>query len=585
MRSPSRAAALAGFLLSVSFAPAQSTPAAGDPVFSPERFRAHVELLADDLMEGRETGTRGHRLAALYVAEQFRGLGLKPAGENGTWYQTVKLQERSLAAGTTPTLTLSGPRGAQTFANAGHVVLSPSATETTTRFEAPIVFVGFGLDDRARGFDDYRGLDVRGKIVVALSGTPRGTPSEIGAHLNREKPVMAANRGAVGFISIDTDVSEAAFPWAKRIPYANLPRMTWVRANGKPYVQAPGIRVSAGMDRETAEVLFAGSRRTLGDIRAEAERSGGKPRGFALGTRAAFNVESSHRLLESPNVAAMLPGSDPALKDEVVLVMGHLDHLGVRPGNTGDKIYNGALDNASGISAVIETARAFVESGRSPKRSILFLAVTGEEKGLLGSDYFAEYPTVPIGQIAGVVNIDMPILTYDFGDIIAYGAESTTLGAITGRAAARMGVTLSPDPQPEQGIFTRSDHYNLVRRGVPSIFLKTGPRDAAGGLTGAAADTDFRTHRYHEAGDDLSQAIDWVVGARFTRVNWLIAREIADSPERPRWYEGDFFAGLFAKGTPRAARPVKPRPQDDPHSVGPSALLSLLPQGEKGRRG
>ena len=153
----------------------------------------------------------------------------------------------------------------------------------------------------------------------------------------------------------------------------------------------------------------------------------------------------------------------------------------------------------------------------------------------------------------------MPILTYDFGDIIAYGSDSTTLGAITERAAARMGVTLSPDPQPEQGIFTRSDHYNLVRRGVPSIFLKTGPHDAAGSTAGADADRDFRTHRYHEAGDDLSQAIDWVVGAKFTRVNWLIAREIADSPERPRWYDGDFFANLFAKGAPRAPKPNKPK--------------------------
>ena len=173
-----RAVVLAGALASLAFVSARSAPASGEPAFSADRFRSHVEFLADDLIEGRETGTRGHRLAALYVAEQFRALGLKPAGENGTWFQAVKLQERSLAAGTTPTLTLSGPGGAQTYANAGHVTLSPSALETTTRFEAPLVFVGFGLDDRAHGFDDYRGLDVRGKVVVALSGTPRGTPSE-----------------------------------------------------------------------------------------------------------------------------------------------------------------------------------------------------------------------------------------------------------------------------------------------------------------------------------------------------------------------------------------------------------------------
>lgn len=558
MRPIFRAAALAAALLTSSFALAQPAAPGGDPVFSPERYRSHVEFLANDLLEGREAGTRGHQLAALYVAEQFTALGLKPAGENGTWFQAVKLQERSLTPGTPTTLTISGAGPAQTFTNGGDLLLGASATETTTQFDAPLVFVGFGLDDKAHGFNDYRGLNVRGKIVVVLSGTPKGTPSEVGAHLNREKGVMAMRHGAIGAITIDTNVSETAFPWAKRVRSANLPSMTWVQADGAPYVRAPGIRASAGLDRTAAEALFTGERRSLEQIRAEADKKGGKPRGFVMSRRGGFNVSSSHRLLESPNVAGMLEGSDPALKQEVVLVMGHLDHLGVRPGNTGDKIYNGALDNASGIAAVIETARAFVESGQRPRRSILFLAVTGEEKGLLGSDYFAEYPTVPIADIAGVVNIDMPILTYDFGDIIAYGSDSSTLGAIVARAAAQIGVSLSPDPQPEQGIFTRSDHYNLVRRGVPAVFLKTGPHDAAGGLTGAAEDADFRQHRYHEPGDDLSQKIDWTVGAKFARVNWLIAREIANAPERPRWYEGDFFGDLFARDAPKAPKPVPP---------------------------
>jgi len=563
MRPIYRAAALAAALLTSSFALAQPAApngpmASADPVFSPERYRSHVEFLADDLLEGREAGTRGHQLAALYVSEQFRVLGLKPAGENGTWFQAVKLQERSLTPGTPTTLAISGVGEPQTFANGGDLLLGASALETTTRFAAPLVFVGFGLDDKAHGLNDYRGLNVRGKIVVVLSGTPKGTPSEVGAHLNREKAVTAMRHGAIGMITLDTNISEGAFPWAKRVRSANLPSMTWVQADGAPYVRAPGIRASASLDRAAAEALFAGERRALEEIRAEADKQGGKPKGFVMKHKAAFDVSSSHRLLESPNVAGMLEGSDPTLKQEVVVVMGHLDHLGTRPGNTGDKIYNGALDNASGVAAVIETARAFVDSGQRPRRSILFLAVTGEEKGLLGSDYFAEYPTVPIADIAGVVNIDMPILTYDFGDIIAYGADSSTLGAIVQRAAAQIGVGLSPDPQPEQGIFTRSDHYNLVRRGVPAVFLKTGPHDVAGTLAGADADKDFRTKRYHEPGDDLSQAIDWTVGAKFARVNWLIAREIANSAERPRWYQGDFFGNLFAKGAPKAPKPVPP---------------------------
>lgn len=530
--------------------------AAAEPTFSPDRFRAHVEFLASDLVEGRSPGTRGYDLAALYVAEQFRGLGLQPAGENGTWYQTVRLQERRFGTGGA-SLTITGGDGkTQRFANADNVLTSPSPLEPETRFDAPLVFVGFGMDDPAHGFNDYKGLDVRGKIVVALSGSPKGSPTEIGAHLNNQKVRNAARRGAVGFISIDTDVTEKAFAWAKRTANANQPRYTWVRPDGTPYLSAPGIRASASLNRPAAEALFAGQRRSLAEIRAEADRQGGKPKGFPLKGRVAFEITSTQTVITSPNVAGLMPGSDPVLKDEVVLIMGHLDHFGVRPDRIGDQIYNGALDNASGISAMLETARAFADSGQRPKRSILFLAVTAEERGLLGSEYFADYPTVPIERIAGVVNIDMPILTYDFGDIIAYGADSSTLGESVRRAASGIGVTLAPDPQPEQGIFTRSDHYSLVQKGVPSIFLKTGPDDVHGEPTGAAADRDFRLNRYHEPTDDLNQSIDWVVGAKFARVNWLIAREIADAPERPRWYQGDFFGDTFAKGKPRAPKPA-----------------------------
>lgn len=560
MRPLFRAAVMATALLaaSVASATAQPAPSGAEPTFSPDRFRSHVEFLASDLVEGRSPGTRGYDLAALYVAEQFRGLGLKPAGENGTWYQQVRLQERRFdEAGAS--LTITGADGTpRRFANADNVLVGPSAVEASTVFDAPAVFVGFGMDDPKHGFNDYKGLNVRGKIVVALSGSPKGTPSEIGAHLNNEKAANAARRGAIGFISIDTDVSEKAFAWNKRTANATQPRYTWVRTDGTPYLSAPGIRASGNFNRPAAEILFAGARQSLADIRAEADKPGGKPKGFALKARVGFNIASTQRTITSPNVAALLPGSDPELSDEVVLIMGHLDHFGVRPDKIGDQIYNGALDNASGISAVIETARAFVDSGQRPKRPVLFLAVTAEERGLLGSEYFAEYPTVPLANLAGVVNIDMPILTYDFGDIIAYGAESSTLGEIVRGAAARLNLKLTPDPQPEQGIFTRSDHYSLVKVGVPSIFLKTGPADTHGEPTGAAADRDFRLNRYHEPTDDLAQSIDWVVGAKFTRVNWMIAREIANAAERPRWYQGDFFGDTFAKGAPKAPKPPKP---------------------------
>jgi len=548
-----RAAVAAGALFSASFASAQAPQ---EPQFTPEAFRAHVAFLADDLLEGREAGTRGYDMAAHYVARQFESLGLTPAGDNGTWFQAVPLQERALGAGGA-SLTVTGARGVyQTFRNGGDVIIRPSALTTEEKVEAGTVFVGYGIDAPAHGFDDYRGLDVRGKIVVLLSGTPRGTPSELGAHLGSEKYRMAMARGAVGAVTVDTNLSARVFPWAKRLPYAPLPRMTWMRPDGTPFVEAPGIRAAAAANEPAAQALFVGARTSLAQVRAEADRVGGKPKGFPLRARAILQVSSVHRTLSSPNVVALLPGSDPALKNEVVVVMGHLDHLGVRPSNPGDKIYNGAMDNATGIAAMLETARAFVESGRRPKRSILFLAVTAEEKGLLGAEYFTEHPTVPLARIAGVVNIDMPILTYDFGDIVAFGADSSTLGAVAERAAGRIGVKLSPDPAPEQGTFTRSDHYTFVRKGVPSIYLDTGLADAAGGTSGEAAIETFVSRHYHEPSDDMSQPIDWGAAAKFARINWLIAREIADGDERPRWYQGDVFADAFARDAPRAARPV-----------------------------
>ena len=552
------AAALTAAIL-LAAGPIAAQPDGPEPTFSAERFRAHVEFLADDLLEGRGAGTRGHQIAALYVAQQFHMLGLKPAGDNGTWFQSVKLQERSLGdAGAR--ITLIGPGDSRTFANAEGVVIAPSALNTSEDFEAPLVFVGYGFDDPKRGFDDYRGLNVKGKIVVALNGVPKGAPSEIGAHLAAERAAAASRRGAVGMITIDTDVSEKAAPFSRTLAGATNPRMAWLYADGRPHVAAPGLRASAALDRPPAEALFIGAPKTLAQIRAEAASGDGRPKGFALRTRARFEVSSRHRLLESPNVVGVLEGSDPALKDEYVVVMGHLDHLGIGKGKDGDVVYNGAMDNAAGIAAILETARAFVESGQRPRRSILFMANTAEEKGLLGVDYFGQYPIVPLDRIAGVVNIDMPILTYDFGDIVAYGADSSTMGPLVEAAAARMGMKVTPDPLPEQRIFTRSDHYMLVRRGVPAIFLKTGPMAADGSQNGDVETRAFRATHYHEPSDELDLPIVWSAGAKFTRINWLIARELANAEEKPRWYAGDFFGETFAPKAAKAPKPSGPRP-------------------------
>jgi Zn-dependent M28 family amino/carboxypeptidase len=259
------------------------------------------------------------------------------------------------------------------------------------------------------------------------------------------------------------------------------------------------------------------------------------------------NVE---RTLKSANVLGILPGADPKLKDEYVVLSAHLDHLGMAR-QPGDKIFNGAMDNATGVATMLETARAFATSGKRPRRSILFVALGGEEEGLIGSEYLARHPVVGTGKVVADVNLDMPILLYDFEDVVAFGAEHSTLGPIVADAAAKMGVTLSPDPMPSENLFVRSDHYSFVKAGVPSIFLVTGFKNG-----GEKAFRTFLKSNYHQVGDDVSQPFDWNAGAKFAKINYLIAREIADRDEAPRWYQGNSYGDRYAKNAPKAPKPA-----------------------------
>jgi Zn-dependent M28 family amino/carboxypeptidase len=254
----------------------------------------------------------------------------------------------------------------------------------------------------------------------------------------------------------------------------------------------------------------------------------------------------------SPNVVAVLPGSDPALAGEYIVLMAHLDHIGISENAEGDKINNGALDNATGIATMLEVARAMAMSPNRPRRPILLAAVTGEERGLLGAQYLAKNPIVGNGKVVGVVNLDMPILLYDFTDVIAFGAEHSTLGPIVGRAAGGMNIALTPDPLPQEGLFTRSDHYRFVQEGIPSVFLMTG---FAG--EGGTQFKNFLATNYHGVKDDLNQPINWQAGAKFARLNYLIAREIADAPQAPAWYSDSFFGQTFGKGQKLAPRPAQ----------------------------
>jgi Zn-dependent M28 family amino/carboxypeptidase len=255
------------------------------------------------------------------------------------------------------------------------------------------------------------------------------------------------------------------------------------------------------------------------------------------------------RTYRSPNVIGIVPGSDPALKKEYVVISAHLDHVGMQR-TGGDKIFNGAMDNASGVATMLEAARAFVASGKPPRRSIMFVAFAAEEQGLIGSNYLARNPLIGDGKIVANVNLDMPILLYDFQDVIAFGAERSTLGPIVAAAAAKVAITLSPDPMPHENMFVRSDHYSFVQAGVPSLMLDPGFKNG-----GEEAIRNFMRSHYHQVSDDISLPFDWNAAAKFAKLNYLIAREIADADEAPRWYAKDRYGDRYAKDAPKAARP------------------------------
>jgi hypothetical protein len=548
-----------------------------DPRFSADRIKADVGFFADDLLLGRDTGSIGHEIATRYVAARFTGLGLVPMGDQTpggrSYLQRITFQKTTRAPGASG-VDITGADGkVLTFAQGKDALVGISVNEPNLNLSAPLVFVGYGLEDARYGLDDYKGLDVKGKIVVVFAGFPTGLPSEEAAHITASKAKAAAAHGAIGVISLATNATLKTRPWERNLQYANTPRFTWVESTGahagKAHDESEGLRASAAVDDAAAKVLLAGAPKTLDQVRALAEKPwvAGQSyplKGFALNASARIYGQFAATRVTSPNVAAMIPGSDPVLRDQYVVLSGHIDHLGVDPAkpgepadpldpaNTRDRIYNGAMDNAAGTSTLLEVARVMqdeAKAGHGPRRSVIFLVSTGEEKGLLGADFFARHPAVPIDKIVGNVDLDMPVLLYPFTDLIAFGADHSTLGKIVADAGKAMQVGLSPDPMPTETIFVRSDHYMFVKQGVPAVFLATGYANG-----GAAKWGDFFAHTYHKQGDDMSQAFDWRAGARFAEANWRITSAMADADTPPLWYKDDFFGDLFA---PKAARAAK----------------------------
>ncbi|OYW94468.1 MAG: peptidase M28, partial [Alishewanella sp. 32-51-5] len=331
------------------------------------------------------------------------------------------------------------------------------------------------------------------------------------------------------------------------------PSMTWLNADGEPGRGFSQLQGSAYLHPEAAKTLFAASGKSLDEIFTQLEQDA-TPQGFALNGTVSLQSESTHQSVTSPNVLALLPGSDPSLKDEVVVLSAHSDHIGLANDlRTNDKVNNGAMDNAAGTAILLETARLFAALPAAPKRSILFVALTGEEKGLLGADYFAKNPPVAVEKLVANVNLDMPVLLYPFADLIAFGANHSTLGEVVARAAEKEGIKLSADPMPEQAIFTRSDHFRLVQQGVPAVFLMTGFTSQDPAQDGGKIWGSFFAKHYHKPSDDIPSLerdygpIRYDAGAVFTDINFNIALDVANAAQRPLWRKDSFFTGVFGR--------------------------------------
>ncbi|PXA99446.1 aminopeptidase [Nostoc sp. 3335mG] len=509
-------------------------------------MKAHVMFLASDQLRGRDAGSPEYDIAAQYVASQFYAAGLRPAGDEGSYLQRVPLIAFKPADKGSFTLTPKGKGAAPIALEFGKDYL-PTAdpTQAETQVSGQVVFVGYGITAPTLGRDDYRGVNVKGKIVAFFSGAPSNLPGEERAHLGSAstKAVIAKQHGAIGFITIESPAAAKARPFSAGAAGYDRVRMTWQRPDGTGFFAAPGTPQLGSISMAAAEKLFAGARTPWAKVAKLAEGENPRYKAEVLPGTLSVTLKTETKPVVSYNVAGIIPGSDPAIGSEVVVLTAHLDHVGVgRPNAKGDTIYNGAMDNAVGIASLIEEAKRFKASGKAPRRTVMFLAVTAEEKGLVGADYFAQNPTVPKDRLVANVNLDMPIITYKFSDVIVFGAPRSTLGPIVDRAAKGINVTISPDPMPDEGLFVRSDHYRFVQQGIPSVFLWPG---TAG--PGKEAVEKFLATNYHQPSDEIVQdpAIDWESGVRFIDVNYAIAREIADADQRPVWNKGDFFGTLF----------------------------------------
>jgi Zn-dependent M28 family amino/carboxypeptidase len=528
--SPVRSAAPASAPAATSAVPAPDTAAALAAIRGDE-IRAHVRFLSDDLLEGRAPGTRGGQLAAAYIASQFERIGLQPV--NGSYFQKVPIlgvtaRPQSIRVG------FSGARGRLAADYTDDVVAWTLTQKPVAELAGTVVFVGYGIVAPEYQWNDYAGVDVKGKIVMMLVNDPPATAQEPQLFDGRAmtyygrwtyKLEEAERQGAAGVILVHTTES-ASYGW-------NVVSGSW---SGEQY-QLPlkpertkPLGVASWVTQDMARRLLALGNQSLDSLTAAAQRRGFQA--VATGVAANYHLESQIRRLETANVVGLLPGRT----DEVVIYSGHYDHLGIGAPVDGDSIYNGALDNASGVAVILATASGFAALHETPARGILFMAVAAEESGLLGAQFYAENPLFPLARTAADLNIDMTHFLGPTRDIEQLGGDRSTLGAVLDSVLAPLGMHATGDPRPEAGSFFRSDHFPFAKVGVPALYFKSG--DVVIGKPegwGSQQLVQFNETHYHQPSDEFSDDFDWSTGEQLARIAFRIGYQVANAPEAPKW--------------------------------------------------
>jgi Zn-dependent M28 family amino/carboxypeptidase len=516
------------FVLALAIAVSAQTPTK----FDGQSWWNHVKVLADDKLEGRDTGSKGEKAAQEYAVEQFKSAGLEPAGSNG-YYQPVKFISRQIIE---KECSLTLVRGAKREPLAlGEDAIISTRVPPAPGVSAPLVFAGYGLRVPERNYNDFNGLDVKDKIVVIISGSPAEIPGPLASHYQSQAERWKTLRevGAIGMITI-FNPSSMDIPWSRISLNRAHPTMD---LDYPEFNETEGAKLSAYMNPASADKLLTGSGHSFADLAALAKDRKPLPT-FALNASLQAKTKVESTKIESANLVGRLPGTDPNLKNEYVVLSAHIDHVGVGEPINGDRIYNGAMDNGAGSALVLDMAASFKKNPESTRRSILFLLVTGEEKGLLGSKYFAAHPTVPPQSIVADVNVDMFLPIVPLKVLTVLGLDDSNLGDRVRAIAMSEDVKVQPDPEPLRNSFIRSDQYNFIRHGVPSIIMSVGFEP---GSPEQKTFKDWLTQRYHAPSDDVNQPVDLAAAGKYEDIVRRLLVNVSNERLRPQWKTGSFF--------------------------------------------